>query len=103
MAIEEADELAEAKPGADRPSVENPGLDAAVRRAPHPQQQIELEPPAGRVLRPELRHLDLVRPDDVSGHVNVLAHEREQAREEISVAEMDSHVLAGRRCVLIRD
>ena len=93
MAIEEADELAQAKLGADGHQSRIRVSTQSVRRAPHLQQQIELEPPPGRVLRPQLRYLDLVRPDDVSGHVNVLAHEREQAREEVSIAEMYSHVL----------
>ena len=59
---------------------------------PRLQQQVELEPSTGRVLGTELRHLDLLWPDAVRGHVNVLAHEREQARDEVSIGEMDPHV-----------
>jgi hypothetical protein len=63
-----------------------------MRGTPRLQQQVELEPSTGRVLGTELRHLDLLWPDAVGGHVNVLAHEREQARDEVSVGEMDPHV-----------
>lgn len=73
-------------------SVENPGHDACVRGAPHPQQQIELEPSPGRVQRAELRHLDLLQPNVIRGHMNMLAQKREQARDEVSIAEMNPHV-----------
>jgi len=59
---------------------------------PRLQQQVELEPSTGRVLGTELRHLDLLWPDAVRGHVNVLTHEGEQARDEVSVGEMDPHM-----------
>lgn len=76
-------------------SVEDRGFDGSVRGAPHLQHQIELEPSPLRVLRPELRHLDLLRSDGIRGHVNVLAQVREQAGNEILVAEMNSHVPQG--------
>ena len=63
-----------------------------MRGTPRLQQQVELEPSTGRVLGTELRHLYLLRPDTVRGHMNMLAHEREQAGDEVSVGEMDPHV-----------
>ena len=75
-----------------RMSVEDPGIDGGMRGAPHLQQQIELDPSTGRVQRPELRYLDLLRPNAVRGHMNVRAHEREQARDKVSIGEMDPHV-----------
>lgn len=42
--------------------------------------------------RTKLRHLDLLRRDLCRGHMVVLAQKREQARDELGVAELNSHV-----------
>ncbi len=75
----------------ERQLVEDRRGDVRMRRPPHLQHQIELEPARVPVHRAELGDLDLARTDLLRVQVNVSPEEPEETRNEMWFADFDSH------------